>query len=447
MSNLQKQNDFTSGSILGPLLRFTLPILLALALQMMYGAVDLLVVGRFGTAADVSGVSTGTQILNFATFLITGLATGSTVLLGRFLGARETESAGRTIGAGLALFGLLGLVMTGALTVFARPLSGMMNAPAEAMEQTVQYVLLCGAGSLFIVAYNLLGSVFRGIGDSKTPLLAVAIACGINIFSDLLLVAVFRMGAAGAALATVLAQAISVLLCLVILRKRGLPFAFERKYIRFDGPLIRRTLTIGAPIALQSGLVSISFMALISIVNSLGLVASAGVGVAEKLCGFIMMVPNAFSQALSAFVAQNEGAMKHDRSKKALFTGIGASVACGLFLAWLGFFQGDKLASLFSADPAVIAAAADYLKAYAVDTLLVSFMFCFAGYFSGCGQTSFVMVKSLLGAFGVRIPVAWAVSRMAGVSLFRLGLATPASTALELVLCLLWFARCEKRVK
>ena len=441
------QNDFTSGPILGPLLRFTLPILLALGLQMMYGAVDLLVVGRFGTAADVSAVSTGTQILNTATFLITGLATGTTVLLGRFLGAREPGKAGRTIGAGIALFGVLGLVMTAGLTIFSAPLAGIMNAPAEAMTPTVQYVRICGAGSLFIVAYNLVGSVFRGIGDSKTPLLAVGIACTVNVAGDLLLVAGFRMGAAGAALATVLAQAISVLLCLLILGKRGLPFDFSRSDIRFDRHLIGRTVSIGAPIALQSGLVSISFMVLISIVNSLGLVASAGVGVAEKLCGFIMMVPNAFSQALSAFVAQNEGALKHDRSKKALFTGIGASVLCGIFLAWLGFFQGDRLAALFASDRAVIAAAADYLKAYAVDTLLVSFMFCFAGYFSGCGQTAFVMVKSLLGAFGVRIPVAWAMSRVAGVSLFRLGLATPASTALELVLCLLWFARCEKRIK
>jgi len=251
----------------------------------------------------------------------------------------------------------------------------------------------------------------------------------------------------GVALATVLAQLLSVVLSMMLIRKKGLSFPFSRSQIRFSKPVILRVVKLGAPVALQDFLVSCSFLVLIAIVNALGVIASAGVGVAEKLCGFIMLVPNAFSQALSAFVAQNEGALKHDRSKKALFTGIGASVLCGIFLAWLGFFQGDRLAALFASDRAVIAAAADYLKAYAVDTLLVSFMFCFAGYFSGCGQTAFVMVKSLLGAFGVRIPVAWAMSRVAGVSLFRLGLATPASTALELVLCLLWFARCEKRIK
>lgn len=381
------------------------------------------------------------------TFMITGLSMGTTILLGQSIGAGESERSGNIIGTAVILFGALGLIATIFVPLLADPLCALMRAPAEAFRQTVQYVSICAGGSLFIVAYNVLGSVFRGMGDSRTPLLAVLIACIVNIIGDLLFVAVFNMAASGAALATVLAQGISVILCILLIRKRGLPFPFSRKNIRLHGELLGRTLKLGTPIALQDLLVSISFLVILAIVNSLGLIASAGVGIAQKLCAFIMLVPSAFSQSLSAFVAQNIGAGETHRARRAMVYGMGASFVLGFIMAWAAYFHGDVLGSIFSRDAAVIAAGADYLKAYAIDTLLVSFLFCFIGYFNGCGCTTFVMLQGLAGAFGVRIPVSWLMSRQSGVTLFKIGLATPCSTIVQILFCIAffyWLRRCQK---
>jgi putative MATE family efflux protein len=261
-----------------------------------------------------------------------------------------------------------------------------MNAPQEAYVQTVAYTRICCGGAIFIVAYNVLGSIFRGIGNSKVPLIAVAIAAVFNVFGDILFVAGFHMGAAGAAYATVMSQALSVILSFFIIRKMGLPFAFHFKMVRFNGNLIRKVISLGIPIALQDLLVSISFLIIMSIVNGIGVVASAGVGVAERLCGFIMLVPSAFMQSMSAFVAQNYGAGKLDRAIRALFYGIGTSLACGIVLGYLAFFHGDSMSMVFSKDMQVVAASADYLKAYAIDCLFTAFLFCFIGFFNGTGD-------------------------------------------------------------
>ena len=438
---------FTRGRILPRLLKFAVPILGALILQAMYGAVDLMVVGRFAAAADVSAVSTGAQLMHTITCVITGLAMGATIFLGQSIGAGDGEKSGDIIGNAVILFGGLAAAVTLLTTLLASPLCALMHAPAEAFTQTVAYLTVCGAGTVFIVAYNLLGSLFRGMGDSKTPLISVAIACAVNIVGDLLFVAVFGMGAAGAALATVLAQGVSVALCLLIIRRRGLPFPFGRKNVRLRGAVTRHILRLGTPIALQELLVSISFLVLLAIVNSLGLVVSAGVGVAEKLCAFIMLVPSAFSQSLSAFVAQNIGAGDEQRAKTALKCGIGASLSLGVVIAWAAFFHGDVMASAFTADPQLIAAAWDYLRAYAIDTMLVSFLFCFSGYFSGCGETAFVMAQGIVGAFGVRVPVSFLMSRMTPVRIFHIGLATPASTAVQIALCVFWYMRRSRRLR
>lgn len=401
---MKKVQNFTEGPILSPLIRFALPVLLALFLQAMYGAVDLLVVGQFGEAADVSAVSTGSQILHSITVVITGLAMGITILTGQRIGEKRPEEAGRTIGAGICLFALVAGVVTALMVALAGSMSRIMHAPEEAFAQTVAYVRICSAGTVFIVAYNVLGSIFRGIGDSKMPLITVAIAYVLNIGGDLLFVSVFHMGAAGAAMATVLAQAVSVVLSLAIIRRRELPFRLGRGDIRFDGPVIRRILALGTPVAFQDLLVSISFLVIIAIVNSMGVIASAGVGVAEKLCAFIMLVPSAYMQSMSAFVAQNIGAKRLDRARKALLYGIGTSVAVGFLMFYVSFFHGDWMAGLFARDRQVILAAADYLRAYAIDCILTSFLFCFMGYFNGGGKTLFVMGQGFWepSAFGFR---------------------------------------------
>ena len=433
---MKQTGSFIEGPILDPLLRFTFPVLLALFLQAMYGAVDLMVVGRFGQPADVSAVSTGSQVMHTVTCLVTGLSMGATVLLGQKLGEGRSEEGGQVLGNAISLFAAVALLLTGAMVWAASPMSRLMQAPAEAFAQTVTYVRICSGGAVFIVAYNVLGAMFRGIGDSKTPLFTVFIACVVNIAGDLVLVGACGLGVAGAALATVLAQAVSVALSLVFTAHRGLPFAFSPRDIRFDPRYTGRILRLGAPVALQDVLVSVSFLAIAAIVNGLGVIASAGVGVAEKLCGFIMLVPSAFGQSLSAFVAQNIGAGQRGRAKKAMLYGMGSSLCFGVVLAWLSFFHGDLLAGLFARDAEVIGAAADYLRAYAIDTLLTSILFCFIGYFNGRGNTAFVMVQGIVGAFLVRIPVSLFMSRLEPVSLFHVGLATPCSTLVQIALFL-----------
>ena len=447
---MEKHSDFTQGAILPKLLRFALPVLGAMILQVMYGAVDLMVVGRFADASAVSAVSTGSQLMHTITTVVTGLSMGTTVLLGRTLGEGRSDRAGSVIGGAIWLFGVLGAALSVFTVVFAPQLCVLMHAPQEALSQTIAYVRICGAGTLFIVAYNILGSVFRGIGDSKTPLLSVIIACIANIFGDLFFVCVVGMAADGAALATVLVQGLSVVICFAVIKKRGLPFPFSKKDMKPEKRPILSTVRLGAPIAAQDLLVSLSFIVILVIVNSLGLVASAGMGVAEKLCGFIMLVPSAFSQSLSAFVAQNMGAGKPQRARRAMLCGMLASFAIGVVMFYMGFFHGDIMCSWFASDAAVIAAGADYLKSYAIDTLLTAFLFCFIGYFNGCGNTTFVMIQGLAGAFGVRIPVSFVMRRLEPVSLFRIGLATPSSTAVQIALCavfLVWQMRKERTKK
>ena len=441
---MESARDFTSGPIVGPLMRFSLPILAALFLQALYGAVDLLVVGKYAATADVSGVAIGSQIMMTVTGLISSLAMGSTILLGQKLGMRAEKDCGSVIGVSIAFFGLVGLVLTLLLPALSAVLARLMNAPQEAFRETRQYIAICGGGSLAIVAYNVLGSVMRGLGDSRTPLMTVAIACAVNIAGDLLLVTVFHLGAPGAAIATVSAQLISVLVCFLVLRRRGLPFPFSRRDICFDSASLHPMLRFGAPIALQDVLVSLSFLVILSIANSLGLAASAGVGVAEKVCGFIMLTPAAFMQAMSAYVAQNHGAGRDDRALRGLRIAIALSTAFGFVMFYLAFFHGDLLCGIFARDKSVILAGADYLKAYAIDCLFTCFLFCFIGFYNGLGYTGFVSVQGVAAAFLVRIPVAILMRHVLG-TLFGIGLGVPVATVFQILACFVFLRHLNRK--
>ena len=436
---MKSTEAFTEGRILSSLLRFAVPVLFSLFLQALYGGVDLLVVGQFASTSDVSGVATGSMLLQTVTMIITGLSMGITILVGEKTGMKKLQEAGQAVGTGICLFAVFALVLTAVMTGAAGLLARLMHAPQEAYSHTLSYIRICGAGSVFIVSYNVLGAVFRGIGDSKTPLMTVAIACVINIAGDLLLVAVFHMGAAGAALATVAAQAASVVISLFVIRKKGLPFPFSRSFIRFRKHLILKELKLGTPVALQELLVGFSFLVIQTVVNSFGVTDSAAIGVGEKVCVFIMLVPSACMQSMSAFTAQNMGAGKPERAKRALGCGISVSFAAGVIMAWVAFFPRGLLASVFSKDEAVIAASHSYLMAYAIDCMLTPFLFCFTGYYNGCERTLFVMIQGLIGAFLVRIPLVLLTSRTAGVTLFQIGLATPSSTVVQICLCLAMF--------
>lgn len=432
---MDKKTDFTQGRIILPLMRFALPVMLAMFLQATYGAVDLFVVGKFATPEDVSAVSTGSMIMMTLANIITSLAMGTTIYFGQQIGMGKAKRGGEIIGASIALFAFLGLLTSILTPLFSVQIATVMQAPADAFAKTVGYVRICGGGMIAIVAYNLIGAIFRGMGDSKTPLLAVGIACVANVAGDLALIAGLGLGAAGAAIATVGAQVISVLCSVVIVSRKKFVFEFHGKMIRFDKEIISRVLGLGIPIALQDFLVGISFLVIQAIVNTLGVTASAGVGVAEKVCGFIMLVPAAFMQSISAFVAQNVGAGKMDRAHKALRSAIAVSFSFGFTMFLLSFFRGSLLTGLFAKDQGVILAGAEYLKSYAIDCLFTCFLFCFIGFYNGCGNTRFVMAQGIIGAFAVRIPVCFLMSRWEPVKLFHIGLATPCSTAVQILLC------------
>ncbi len=429
----QELSDFTQGSILKKLVLFMLPILGALILQSAYGAVDLLVVGQFGSTAGLSAVSTGSQVLNLATFAVVSLATGVTVLIARYLGEKSPEKIGAVIGGATVVFSAISVVVLVLLIGFARPMARLMQTPAESMELTVSYIRICGGGVLFIIAYNILSSIFRGLGDSRSPLLFVLVACFINIGGDLLLVAVFHMDAAGAAIATVAAQAVSVVFAVVLLFRKKLPFTFHRSDFRLN-PQCRRFLLIGLPLALQEILTNISFMALCAFINRLGLTASSGYGVAGKIVSFAMLIPSALMQSMASFVAQNIGAGNPRRAKQSMFTGMGIGVAIGVVILPLLIWKGAALSSVFTADAAVTARAAEYLRGFALEVIVTPIMFSMVGYFNGSNRTLWVMVQGLTQTLLVRLPVAYFMSIQPGANLMTIGLAAPSSTIAGIIL-------------
>ena len=425
--------DFTQGNILKKLVAFMMPVLGALILQAAYGAVDLLVVGRFGSTSGLSAVSTGSQVLNLVTFVVIQFAMGITVLIARYLGEKRPERIGAVIGGGAVVFTMLSVALFIAMVGFARPISVLMQAPAEAVDLTASYVRICGAGIFFIVAYNLLSAIFRGLGDSKSPLLFVLVACIVNIIGDLVLVAGLHMDAAGAAIATVTAQALSVVFAVMLLLKKDLPFAITKKDFRLN-PQCRKFLKIGLPLALQEFLTQISFLALCAFVNRLGLEASSGYGVACKIVNFAMLVPSSLMQSMASFVSQNIGAGKKKRAKQSMFTGIGVGLAVGCVVFVLVLFKGDVLCSAFSTDAAVIQNGFAYLKGFAPETLVTAIMFSMVGYFNGNNKTVWVMTQGLIQTLLVRLPLAYFMSIQPNASLTKIGLAAPVATTVGIVL-------------
>ena len=426
-------NDFTQGSILKKLSMFMLPVLGALVLQAAYGAVDLLVVGQFGSTAGLSAVSTGSQVMNLVTFVVTQLSMGVTVLIARYLGEKRPALIGAVLGGAAIVFTILSAGMFVLLVGFAHPISVLMQAPAEAIQLTVSYVRICGGGILFIVAYNLLAAIFRGLGDSRSPLLFVLVACIVNIAGDLLLVAGFHMDAAGAAIATVAAQAVSVVLAISLLIKKKMPFTIRREDFRLN-PQCRKFLAIGLPLALQEFLTQLSFLALCAFVNRLGLAASSGYGVASKIVNFAMLIPSALMQSMASFVAQNVGAGNQKRARKAMFTGIGLGLVFGCAVFALVLCEGDVLAGIFSPDAEVVQKGFEYLKGFAPETILTAILFSMVGYFNGNNQTLWVMIQGLVQTLLIRLPMAYCMSMQPNASLTKIGLSAPTSTLVGIVL-------------
>ena len=440
------KSDFTQGSILKKLVAFMMPILGALVLQAAYGAVDLLVVGHFGSTAGLSAVSTGSQVLNLVTFVVTQLAMGITVLIAQRLGEKRPQEIGAVIGGSSVVFTIMAALLFVVMVFFARPISALMQAPAEALDKTADYVRICGGGIFFIVAYNVLSAIFRGLGDSKSPLMFVAVACAVNIAGDLLLVAVFHLDAAGAAIATVFAQAVSVVFAVLLLVKRELPFRISKRDFRINIQC-RQALQIGLPLALQEFLTQVSFLALCAFVNRLGLEASSGYGVACKVVNFAMLVPSALMQSMASFVAQNVGAGNEKRARQAMFTGIGVGLVIGCIVFLLVMFKGDVLTGLFSPEPAVIQNGFDYLRGFALETIVTAVLFSMVGYFNGHNQTIWVMVQGLIQTLLVRLPLAYWMSIQPNASLTSIGLSAPIATTVGIVLNVVYYIYWSRKTR
>ena len=433
-----EKTDFTQGSILKKLVAFMIPILGALILQAAYGAVDLIVVGRYGSTSGLSGVSTGSQVLNLVTFAVTQLAMGITVLIARYLGEKRPQEIGAVIGGATLVFAGISVVLFILMVGFAHPISVLMQAPEEAVDLTTMYVRICGGGIFFIVAYNVLSAIFRGLGDSKSPLLFVLVACIINIIGDLVLVAGFHLDAAGAAAATVLAQACSVVFAICILVKKHLPFTIVRNDFKWNAQC-GKFLRIGLPLAFQEVLTQLSFLALCAFVNRLGLEASSGYGVACKIVNFAMLVPSALMQSLASFVSQNIGAGKEKRARQTLFTGIGVGLVVGCFVFCFVMFRGDLLAGIFTTDTAVIQRGYEYLKGFAPETIMTAFLFSMIGYLNGNNRTVWVMTQGMIQTLLIRLPFAYVMSIQPNASLTMIGLAAPVSTTVGVVMCAVYY--------
>lgn len=426
------------------LLRFAMPFLIANVLQALYGGADLFVVGQYDDAASVAGVAIGSQVMQTITGIILGLTTGTTILIAMGTGAKDDRKVAATIGTSVYFFTVTGIILTLVMVLFHRPIAALMHTPEEAMADTLHYILICSAGIPFIMGYNVVCGILRGLGDSKSPLYFVGLACIINIGADFLLVGGFGMRAAGAAIATVLSQGISFLTALWFLHRRGFHFEFTRRDIRFHKDLSRRIVTLGAPIALQDALINVSFLIITVIVNQMGVIASASLGVVEKIIIFAMLPPTAMAAAVATMTAQNYGAGLIQRMSRCLYSGIGISLVFGVSVCVYSQFLPETLTGIFTNDPAVIEMAAGYLRGYSIDCVMVSFVFCINSYFSGQGNSWFPMIHSMIATFLFRIPLSYLCGQLDPTDLVLMGYAPPLSTLVSLLICF-WYLKRNKR--
>lgn len=426
----------TEGKIFPTLLKFAIPFLFASFLQALYGATDLLVVGQFSDSAGVSAVAIGSQVMQTITGVILGITTGGTILIAQYLGGKKEKDVAKTIGTIICMFSVIAIVLGIIMMFLAGTITNILDTPSEAIVYTKQYILICSCGIPFIVGYNTVSGIFRGLGDSKTPLIFIAIACIINACGNLFLVAAFDMGVVGSAISTIFAQAVSLVLAILCMYKKGFSFEFNRSYIKFNHLMARNILKLGLPIALQDGLINISFLLITTITNAMGLTVSASVGVVEKIIVFTMLPPVAFASAIATITAQNIGARKHIRAKKTLYYGIVCSSVFGIIFYICCQLNPNLFTALFSNDMAVITTASSYLRSYSIDCILVCIVFSMNSFFSGCGHSLFPMIHSIIATFIIRIPVSFYLSKLSTVTLYEIGFASPLATFASIVMCI-----------
>lgn len=446
MSSNNKYN-LTEGSIAKTLAVFAIPYLISAFLQTFYGMADLLIVGIYNGSTTTTAVSVGGQFTHMVTVIIIGLAMGITVRIGNAVGAGDYKRISKVIGSGTIFFIILTVVMMVVFLPMAGTIANLLNTPQEALDETVGYLYICFLGFPFICAYNVLSAIYRGAGDSKSPMVFIAVACLVNLALDFLFIGYFHMGARGAAIATIIAQCISSVIALIKLKSAGLGFKFEKEDFKFNPSIAKEIAYVGGPISLQDGLIQVSFILITVIANSRGLIDAASVGIVEKIISFMFLVPSALLSAISAITAQNMGAGKLKRADKTLFYGMGFSVFYGLVAAVICQFIPDNLVGLFTKDALVIASGARYLLSYSVDTAIASIHFCFSGYFTGRGKSLYSFIHNIISVVLIRVPGAYIASRLFPDDLFPMGVAAPAGSLLSAIICLGFYLALRKKAK
>ncbi len=441
------QRDMTSGSISRGMLVFGINFFLSYLLQTLYGLCDLFVVGQVNGAEVINAVSVGSQVMHMFTVITVGLAMGTTVLVSRGVGSRDRELVKRAVGNSITLFAIYSLLTMAALIVLVRPIVGVMMTPSAAVEDTVKYLTVTFIGIPFIVAYNVISSIFKGLGDSKTPLIFVGVACMVNIALDCVLVIGFSMGALGAAIATVIAQAAAVLFALVFMKLRGMGFEIKKEDIIPRREAMSELLKIGAPISVQDGIIQISFILITVIANSRGVQIAAAVGIVEKIIGMLFLIPSTMLSTVSALAAQNIGANKRDRAKRVLYLGIVTVSAFGIIFTVISELFAPQIVGLFTSDATVIKYGADYFSTYVFDCIFAGVHFCFSGYFCAIGISFMSFLHNLISVVSARVPGAYFAALYFSESLWVMGLAAPIGSLISSVICIIAFVAVENKIK
>lgn len=438
------EKNLTNGSVLKNIAYFSLPYLLSYFLQTLYGLADLFIIGQFEGVASTTAVSIGSQVMHMLTVMIVGLAMGSTVCIGQAVGAGDKKHASAAIGNTVTLFMLLSVVITALLLALVRPIVSVMSTPAEAADGTQAYLTICFIGIPFITAYNIISSIFRGLGNSKSPMIFIAVACAANIALDYIFIGAMGLGPAGAALGTTLSQAISVVFSLVVILRRKSGISLERRDLHPQRDTMGRLLRIGVPVAAQDGLIQIAFIVITVIANRRGLDAAAAVGIVEKIISFVFLVPSSMLSTVSALCAQNIGAGKQARAEQTLRYAVIIAVSFGIIIALLTQFISEQAVGLFTPDVIVITLGGQYLRGYIWDALFAGIHFCFSGYFCACGRSEISFIHNISAIALVRIPGVYLTSKLFPDTLFPMGLATAAGSLLSVIICVIAFALLKK---
>ena len=438
------EKDLTSGSVLRNIAYFSLPYLLSYFLQTLYGMADLYIIGQYNGVDDITAVSVGSQVMHMLTVMIVGLAMGSTVSIGKAVGAKRTEHAMAAIGNTVTLFMGVSAACMALLLGLVKQIVTLMSTPEEAVAGTITYLTICFVGIPFITAYNIISSIFRGLGDSKSPMYFIAVSCGVNIALDYLFIGGLGMGTAGAALGTTLSQTISVLLAFVMILKKKAGVKLQRNHFIPRHETLGQILKIGVPVALQDGFIQIAFIVITVIANRRGLNDAAAVGIVEKVIGVVFLVPSTMLSTVSALSAQNIGAGKHDRAALSLRYAILITVGYGLVVSIVTQFIAAPVVGMFTDVAAVILLGGQYLRGYIWDCIFAGIHFSFSGYFCAYGMSGLSFLHNFLSIVCVRIPGAFFASAYFADTLFPMGLAAPGGSLLSVIICVwafLWMRR------